>query len=152
MAYDGDNVVTHTLFQHFRRDQLSLFVCMEPLGALRMPYKSMTMHLESGSQSLIHELISKGKVIDSLFRMNDLTLHTVLSHHPVEMLYDILPVGSLVAAHHSRDIMLIGRICHGSHLPLVYADAGAPIVPISVLQSLCPTGQRGKEKKNCCHC
>ena len=110
------DMFTHTFLQYLCRHQVPLFVIVEPGSTLGVPYQTMSHHLQTCSLCLIDKLVSQGEVIDTLLRMNHLAFHAVLSNHPVKVLGDDSPVGSLFAI----------------HLPLVDTDTRIPVVTVSI--------------------
>ena len=135
MCHDSSDMLLHAFLQHFLAHEFSVLIVMEPRCALRMPDKAMSHYLKTRGKCLIDKLVGKGKVIDTLLWMNDLTLHTVLCHNPVEMLLHVSPVGCLVSTDESGVIkfVVVTRLC--LYLPLIDTDTCAPVVAVGVFQA-----------------
>ena len=130
---NGIDMFAHALLQHFCADQVALFVVVEPGGTLGVPDEAVTQHLHAGGLGFVDKLVGQREVVDTLFGMDDLTLHTVFGHHIVEVLGDDVPIASLVVRDLSSHIVLVGAGQVGFHLPLVDADTRVPIVAVGVL-------------------
>ena len=76
----------HTIYKHLATNSFTLLVCKHPFWSLRMPDKTMAdschiMFLGKG-----YKTITTCPVIAILFRMNNLTLHTVLSNNTIKII------------------------------------------------------------------
>ena len=121
MTHNGIDMLTHAFLEFLTGDEFAVLVKMEPRSTLGMPDEAMALYFQASSLRLVYELVGKGKVINTLLRMNHFTLHAVLCHHPVEVLGDDIPMGFLIAL----------------HFPLVHAHACVPIVAIGLCKTLC---------------
>ena len=72
-----------------------------------MPDKTVAQHLHAGSLGLVDKLVGQREVVDTLLRMNHLALHAVFGNHPVEVLRNDIPVGSLVVGYHAGNVVYV---------------------------------------------
>ena len=133
MMYHGIYMLAYAFFQDLWRHEVALLVVVEPGCTLGMPDETMAHHLETCVTCFVNELIGKGEVIDSLLRMDDLTLHAVLGYDPVEILSYHRPVGCLIIVYLSCYVVTISSNGVGFHLPLVHAHTRIPKVAIGIL-------------------
>ena len=131
MPHDSEDMLAHAFAQHLGGHGLALAVEVEPWRALRVPDEAVAQHLHAGSLGLVDKLVGKGEVVDTLLGMDDLTLHAVLCHGPVEVAGDDGPVG-------------VARLC----LPLVHAHAGVPVVAVGLPKAILRHQGKGCHNQN----